>query len=79
MGALERQCAHIRFQEPQTKLGLFDTLVTPKLLYGVEICKAHNWTGLERPLVLMIDHLITRKAFVRVEMGAAPKVTKALL
>ena len=37
LGTLERQCAHIQFQEPRTKLWLFDTLVTPTLLYGVEI------------------------------------------
>ena len=34
--ALERQCAHLQFQEPQTKLWLIDTLVTPTLLYEVE-------------------------------------------
>ena len=34
-GALERQCAHLQFQEPQTKLWLFDTHVTPTL-YGIE-------------------------------------------
>jgi hypothetical protein len=84
VGALERQCTHIQFQEARTKLGLFDTLVTPTLLYGVEIWglsshKAHNWTGLERPLVLMIGHMITSKAFVRGEMGATPKMTEALL
>ena len=32
LGALERQCAHLQFQEPRTKLWLFDTLVTPTLL-----------------------------------------------
>lgn len=37
LGALERQCAHIQFQEPRTKLWLFDTLVTPTLLYGAPI------------------------------------------
>ena len=36
LGALERQCAHLQFQEPRIKLGLFDTLLTPTLLYGVE-------------------------------------------
>ena len=35
LGALERQYAHLQFQEPRTKLWLFDTLVTPTLLYGV--------------------------------------------
>lgn len=37
LGALERQCADIQFQEPRTKLWLFDTLVTSTLLYGAEI------------------------------------------
>ena len=36
-GALGRQCANIQFQEPQTRLQWFDTLVTPNLLYGVKI------------------------------------------
>ena len=36
LGALERQCAHLQFHEPQTNLWLFITLVTPTLLYGVE-------------------------------------------
>ena len=38
LGDLERQCAHLQFQQPRTKLWLFDTLLTPTLLYGVEIC-----------------------------------------
>ena len=33
--ALDRECAHLQFQDPQTKLWLYATLVTP-LLYGVE-------------------------------------------
>ena len=37
LGSLENQCAHIQFQEPRTKLWLFDTLLTPTLLYGVEV------------------------------------------
>ena len=36
LSALERQSARLQFQEPWTKLWLFDTLVTPTLLYGVE-------------------------------------------
>ena len=31
----ERQSAHLQFPGPQTKLWLFDTLVTPTLLYVV--------------------------------------------
>ena len=53
LGALERQCAHLQFQEPQTKLWLFDTLVTPTLLYGVQtwgpsLNKEKHWRDLER-------------------------------
>ena len=36
VGALERKWALLQFQGPQTKLWLFDTLVTPTLIYGVE-------------------------------------------
>ncbi len=89
LGTLERQCAHIQFQEPRTKLWLFDTLVAPTLLYGVEIWgpssyKGHKWTDLERPLVLMIGRMIRSKAsvphdIVRAEMGAAPIAVEALL
>ncbi|MCO5581173.1 hypothetical protein L7F22_035051 [Adiantum nelumboides] len=32
LGRLERQCAHVQFQEPRTKLWLFESLVTPALL-----------------------------------------------
>ncbi|MCO5570021.1 hypothetical protein L7F22_023735 [Adiantum nelumboides] len=34
LGRLERQCAHVQFQEPRTKLWLFESLVTLALLYG---------------------------------------------
>ena len=37
LDALERRCAHLQFQEPRTKLWLFDTLVKPTRLYGVEM------------------------------------------
>ena len=36
LDTLERNCAHLQFQDPWTKLWLFGTLVTPTLLYGVE-------------------------------------------
>ena len=54
--SLERQCAHLKFQEPQTKLWLFDTFVTPTLLYGVKTWEsslnmANNQKNLER-----LDH-----------------------
>ena len=34
-----KECAHILLQEPQSKLWLFDKLVTSTLLYGVEIMR----------------------------------------
>lgn len=37
LGALERQCAYIQFQEPCTKQWLLDMLVTPTLLYASPI------------------------------------------
>ena len=37
LGALERQCAHVQFQEPRVKLWLFETLVVPILFYGAAI------------------------------------------
>ncbi|RYA67266.1 hypothetical protein DD598_28985, partial [Enterobacter cloacae complex sp. 2DZ2F16B1] len=37
LGRLERMCSQVQFQEPQTKLWLFDTLVASALLYGAEI------------------------------------------
>ena len=36
LDALERQYAHLEFQEPETKLWLYDTLMTPTLLCGEE-------------------------------------------
>ena len=65
LNALERQCAHLQFQEAQTKLWLFDTLITPTLLYGVEmwgpsLTNADHWKDLERPLVSMIVCMFPR-------------------
>ena len=55
-GGLERECAHLQFQEPQTNLWLFDTLLTATLLYGLQtlepsLNKVNNWKDLERALV----------------------------
>ena len=65
-------------QEPWTKLWLFQTLVTPTLLYGIES------RNLERPSVSMIACMIRSKSLVphdiiRAEMGAAPIITEALV
>jgi len=37
LGKMERMCSQVQFQEPRTKLWLFDTLVTSAMLYGVQI------------------------------------------
>ena len=48
LGSFERECADLQFQEPRTKLWLFDTLVTPIVLYelemwGLNLNKASSW------------------------------------
>ena len=88
LGTRERQCGHLQFQKPQTKLWLFDTLVTPTLLYGVEtwgpsLKKANHWKDFERPLLSMIARIIRSKAsvphdIIRVEMGINLIITKGL-
>ena len=37
MGKMEKMCSQVQFQEPCTKLWLFNTLVTFVMLYGVQI------------------------------------------
>ena len=37
LSLLERQCYHTYFLEPQTKGWLFDSLVTPSLMYVVVV------------------------------------------
>ena len=37
LGRMERLCSQVQFQEPRTKLWLFDTLVTSAMLYGVQV------------------------------------------
>ena len=62
LGALEKTMC--TFAVPRAaKLGLFDTLLTPTLFYGVEMWgpilnKANNWKDLERPLVIIIARMI---------------------
>ena len=67
---------------------LFDTLVTPSLLYVVEtwepsLCKENNWKGLEKTLVSMIPCMIKSKALmphdiIQAEFEGALIITKAL-
>ncbi|MCO5553894.1 hypothetical protein L7F22_007420 [Adiantum nelumboides] len=87
LGRLERQCAHVQFQELRTKLWLFESLVTPALLYGSMVwgpsLNTEEWRQMERPLVMMIAQMIRCKAsvphaIVRAEMAASSIVTEAL-
>ena len=71
------------------ELCLFDTLVTPNLLYEVEtselsLNKGNNWKDLERTLVSMITCMVRSKALVphdiiQAEVGATPIIIEALL
>ena len=87
-------CSQIQFQEPRTKLWLFDTPITSVMLYGVQVwgplVDQHNrdssteqWKCMERPLVSMISRMIGAKAsipqdIIRAKL-AAPKIfTEAL-
>ena len=38
LAMLERRCHQAHFQEPHTKGWLFDSLVTPSLMYAVDVC-----------------------------------------
>lgn len=90
LGGLERMSSQVQFQEPRTKLWLFDTLVTSAMLYGVQIWgpsmghhSADRWRCIERPLVSMISRMIRAKAsvpheIIRAELAAAPLVIEAL-
>ena len=94
LGGLERMCSQVRFQEPRTKLWLFDTLVASVLLYGVQVWGSSldhhgrsghtdGWGSMEKPLVSMISRLIRAKAsvphaIIRAELAAPPLVVEAL-
>ena len=62
LGGLERMCSQVQFQEPRTKLWLFDTLITSTMLYGVQVwgpsMDHDRWRIMERPLVSMISRMI---------------------
>eukprot|EP00249_Psilotum_nudum_P003576 c17033_g1_i1 orf=1-558(+) len=84
---MERQCHQAHFQEPRTKGWLFDTLVTPALMYGATIwgpgLTDATWTLIERPQILMISRLIRSKSsvphdIVRAELVVPPMVVEAL-
>ena len=55
LGRMEKMCSQIQFQEPHTKLWLFDTQVTPLMLYGVQdhhsrTGSIEQWRCIEKPL-----------------------------
>ena len=94
MGRMERMCSQVQFQEPRTKLSLFDTLITSAVLYGVQIWGpsvdhhsraggTNGWKCMERPLVSMISRMIRAKAsipheIIHAELVAPPLVIEAL-
>ena len=57
-------CSQVQFQEPQTKLWLFDTVVASTMLYGVQVwgpsMDRDRWRSMERPLVSMISRRMIR-------------------
>ncbi|MCO5546787.1 hypothetical protein L7F22_000223 [Adiantum nelumboides] len=84
---LERGCHQTQFQEPRTKGWLFDTLVTPALLYAAPIwtlgLSKQAWSRLEKPQILLLARMIRSKPsvphdIVRAEFGAPPMVVEAL-
>ncbi|MCO5603414.1 hypothetical protein L7F22_057564 [Adiantum nelumboides] len=87
LGGLERMCSQVQFQEPRTKLWLFDTLVTSAMLYGVQVwgpsVDQDSWRAMERPLISMISRMIRAKAsvphaIIRAEVAAPPIEMEAL-
>lgn len=68
LGGLERMCSQVQFQEPRTKLWLFDALVASTMLYGVQVwgpTVTHgSWKSMERTLVSMISRMIRAKASI---------------
>ena len=85
---VERQWAHIEFQESWTKQWWFYTIVTPTLclgwILGNQAYSAQNWRDAERRVVFMISHTITSTVSVLhnitwSKMRAARIVMEALL
>ena len=61
LGRMEKLCSQVQFEEPRTKLWLFNTLVTSVMLYGVQTWgpsvdqsnrsdNSEQWKCMERPL-----------------------------
>ncbi|KAI5080369.1 hypothetical protein GOP47_0005848 [Adiantum capillus-veneris] len=74
---LEQRCHQAHFREPCTKGWLFDTLVTPALIYAAAMWAPRltdsQWTRIERPQIYMISRLFRGKHTV------PPNITKAEL
>ena len=87
LAMLERGCHQTHFQEPRTKGWLFDTLVTPALLYAAPVwapgLSGQSWSRIERPHILMLSRMIRSKQSVphdilRAEFDASPMTVEAL-
>ena len=87
LALLERQCHQAYFQEPQTKGWLFDSLVTPSLMYASVVwapgLPSFMWMQLERPLVMMLSCQLRSKStvphdIIRAEFTLPPMLVEAL-
>ena len=87
LAMLERRCHQAHFQEPRTKGWLFDSLVTPSLMYAAAVwgpgLATQWWTQLERPQIIMFSRLIRSKPSVphdilRAEFATPPMLVEAL-
>ena len=87
MAMLERRCHQAHFQEPRTTGWLFDTLVTPALMYSAVVwapgLTVDQWAQIERPQICMISRLLRGKQtvphdIIRAELATPPMVVEAL-
>ena len=87
LAMLERRCHQAHFQEPRTKGWLFDTLVTPALMYAAAVWAPgltdSQWARIERPQICMISRLFRGKHtvphdIIRAELASPPMVVEAL-
>ena len=69
LGALETQCANLQFQEPRTKLWLFDALVT-------RLVSTESSQGFWRDLYSMIAHMLRRKASMPHDMVSVTNIQR---
>ncbi|MCO5600752.1 hypothetical protein L7F22_054867 [Adiantum nelumboides] len=87
LAMLERRCHQAHFQEPRTKGCLFDTLVTPALMYAAPVwapsLTGSWWTQVERPQIIMLSRLIRGKPsvphdIIRAELATPPMLETGL-